>query len=59
MIQADRAMTDSGDSGGVTYICDGATIYGKAVGIVGGKINNLSVFIKASNIRSVFGPDAY
>lgn len=59
MIQADRAMTDSGDSGGVTYICDGDTIYGKAVGIVGGKINNLSVFIKASNIRSVFGPDAY
>lgn len=59
LIQADRDMTDNGDSGGVTYICDGNTTYGKSVGIVKGKLNNLSIFIKASNIRSDFGPDAY
>ena len=59
MIQADVAMTDSGDSGAVTYVCDGETIYGKAVGIVKGRINNLSVFIKANNISSNFGPVAY
>lgn len=59
MIQADVAMTDSGDSGAVTYVCDGETIYGKAVGIVKGRINNLSVFIKANNISNNFGPVAY
>lgn len=59
MIQADVAMTMSGDSGGVTYICDGTTSYGKAVGIVKGKHDGLSVFIKASNISNNFGPFTY
>lgn len=59
MFQADVAMTEAGDSGAVTYVCDGTTIYGKAVGIVKGIYNNLSVFIKASNIRDNFGPVAY
>lgn len=59
LIQADRSMSNSGDSGAVTYIINGATIYGKAVGILKGKSGSNSVFVKASNIQADFNAVAY
>lgn len=52
LIQADRNMSSSGDSGSVTYIVSSGTTTGKAVGVLKGKVNEKTVFIKASNIRS-------
>lgn len=59
LMQADCNMSASGDSGAVTYIVNGATIYGKAISILKGKANGLTVFIKAKNIRDEFGATAY
>lgn len=59
LIQADRNMSDSGDSGSVTYVIGTSASSGKAVGILRGKCDGLTIFIKASNIKSVFGAEAY
>lgn len=59
IIQADRAMSDNGDSGAVTYIVGTGAKSGKAVGVLRGQVNGQTVFIKASNIKSVFGAEAY
>lgn len=59
IIQADRNMSDNGDSGAVTYIVATGATSGKAVGVLKGKANGQTIFIKASNIKSVFGAEAY
>ena len=59
LIKADRSMVASGDSGAVTYIVDTGATNGKAVGIVFGISNDKAIFIKASNIKAVFGAEAY
>lgn len=59
LIQADRNMSNNGDSGAVTYVVSTGATSGKAVGVLRGKYGGLTVFIKASNIRSVFGAEAY
>lgn len=60
MIQADRNMCESGDSGGITYIISNAgATQGKAVGIVKGHHDYLSTFVKARNIRDSFHAYVY
>ena len=59
LIQADRNMSDSGDSGAVTYIVSSGGTSGKAVGILKGIYNSQTIFIKASSIKSIFGAEAY
>lgn len=59
LMQADRNMSSAGDSGAVTYIINGATIYGKAIGVLKGKYSGNTVFVKASNITADFGAVAY
>ncbi len=59
LMLADRSMGAGGDSGAVTYVKNGSTVYGKAVGILKGKAGNNTVFVKASNITADFNATAY
>lgn len=60
LIKSDRTMADSGDSGAVTYVMNGASIYAKAVGIVKAcDSDGKTLFVKANCTKQWFGPEPY
>ncbi len=59
LIQSTEDMADVGDSGAVTYTTYNLQMSAKAVGLVMAGNEDLTVFVKASNIKSIFGPEPY
>lgn len=59
LFRAGTEMNGSGDSGAVSYIVGTGAVSGKAVGIIKGRYESRSVFVRASNIRDAFGASAY